>query len=132
MANIAKKQAENMIGAEKRRFQAQEKRVSKLNAGKEFQKKMNMNDAEFAEFQKQANSHTLTFDDVYFLLNRDKVSKNVADNTKTDMLNQMKKVRDIPQSASNANSPGKEATSPDDKLFNVLKDLDSGADDLFS
>ena len=47
------------------------------------------------------------------------------------MLNQMKKVRDIPQSASNANSPGKENQSPDDKMFDVLKNLDGDTDELF-
>ena len=90
-----------------------------------------MSDAEFTDLQKRADEHVLTLDDVYYILNRDQVSKNVADNTKTDMLNQMKQVRDIPQSASNANSPGRESQSPDEKMFDVLKNMDGDADDLF-
>jgi hypothetical protein len=90
-----------------------------------------MSDAEFEDLQARANEHVLTLDDVYYLLNRDQVSKNVADNTKADMLNQMKQVRDIPQSASNANSPGREAQSPDDKMFDILKGLDEGAENMF-
>ena len=43
----------------------------------------------------------------------------------------MKQVRDIPQSASNANSPGREAQSQDDKMFDILKGLDEGTDNLF-
>ena len=120
-----------MINSEKQRFVAEEQTLNLQNEAELFKQKTGMSDVEFQDLQARANEHVLTLDDVYYLLNRDQVSKNVADNTKADMLNQMKNVRDIPQSASNANSPGREATSPDDKMFDVLKGLDGDADDLF-
>ena len=131
IARSAQQQASRLINNEKQQFQAEEQQVNAIRDAEEFKQRTGMSDTEFADLKNRADQHTVTLDDIYFLLNRDQVSKNVADNTKTDMLNQMKNVRDIPQSASNANSPGKEATSPDDKMFDVLKDMDGDADDLF-
>ena len=130
ISKTAQQQAAAMINSEKQRFVAEEQTLNLQNEAEEFKKRTGMSDVEFQDLQARANEHVLTLDDVYYLLNRDQVSKNVADNTKADMLNQMKNVRDIPQSASNANSPGREATSPDDKMFDVLKGLDGDADDL--
>ena len=47
-----------------------------------------------------------------------------------DMLRQMKSVQNIPQSASNANS-APDQRSPDDAVFDILKGMDEGAENLF-
>ena len=62
--------------------------------------------------------------------NRENAASNVANNTKQEMLGQMKAVRDIPMSASNANSAPDER-SPDDAIFDILKGMDDGAENLF-
>jgi hypothetical protein len=72
----------------------------------------------------------MTLDDVNYLLNRNQNNANVANSAKTDMLNQMKNVRNMPTSASGANSQGVEKTADDD-VFDVLKGLDGGVDNLF-
>ena len=131
IAKNAQQQASAIINREKQQFQVEEQQMDLARQAEEFKQKTGMSDAEFADLQARADEHVLTLDDVYYLLNREEVSKNVADNTKTDMLNQMKQVRDIPQSASNANSPGREAQSPDDKMFDILKGLDEGAENMF-
>ena len=131
IAKSAQQQASRLINSEKQQFQAEEQQIGAIRDAEEFKQRTGMSDAEFTDLKNRADQHTVTLDDIYYLLNRDQVSKNVADNTKTDMLNQMKKVRDIPQSASNANSPGKENQSPDDKMFDVLKNLDGDTDELF-
>ena len=131
IAKNAQQQAAAIINKEKQQFQAEEQQIDLARQADEFKQRTGMSDAEFEDLQARANEHVLTLDDVYYLLNRDQVSKNVADNTKADMLNQMKQVRDIPQSASNANSPGREAQSPDDKMFDILKGLDEGAENMF-
>ena len=46
------------------------------------------------------------------------------------MLNQMQAVRNIPTSASNANS-APDSKSPDDAVFDILKGMDEGAENLF-
>ena len=131
IARNAQQQAAAIINREKQQFQVEEQQIDMARQADEFKQRTGMSDAEFEDLQARANEHVLTLDDVYYLLNRDQVSKNVADNTKADMLNQMKKVRDIPQSASNANSPGREAQSPDERIFDVINNLDGDADDLF-
>ena len=47
-----------------------------------------------------------------------------------DMLNQMKNVRDIPVSQSGANSQP-ESANQTDGVFDVLKGIDGGLDDMF-
>ena len=131
IAKSAQQQASRLINNEKQQFQVEEQQMNVHRQSEEFKQRTGMSDSEFTDLQKRADEHVLTLDDVYYILNREQVSKNVADNTKTDMLNQMKQVRDIPQSASNANSPGRESQSPDEKMFDVLKNMDGDADDLF-
>jgi hypothetical protein len=64
------------------------------------------------------------------LVSKDEAQKNIANNTKKDMMAQMQNVRTIQPSASNANNSGQKA-GLDDALFDSLVDLDSGVDDLF-
>ena len=94
-------------------------------------KKHGMTSEEFAQFKQQAQSRRLELDDIYYLLNKDKAAKNVANNTKQDMLNQMKNVRDIPSSSSDSNSQGSAKKSTDDSVFDNLAGSDGGLDNLF-
>ena len=66
----------------------------------EFIKRHNMSKEQFKEFATKANSRRLTYYEVYYLLNKDKQNTNVANAAKTDMLTQMKNVRNMPTSAS--------------------------------
>ena len=97
----------------------------------EFMKKHNMSAEDFAQFKEQAKSRRLQLDDIHFLLNKDNAAKNVANNTKQDMLNQMKNVRNIPTSSSDSNSQGNAKKSADDSIFDSLADSDGGLDNLF-
>ena len=89
-----------------------------------------MTDEEYEGFVGKAKEHVLTLEDVNYLVNRDKVAANTANATRADMLNQMKNVRDMPTSASGANSQA-EQKSPDSDVFDGLLDLDGGVDNLF-
>ena len=90
---------------------------------------LNTNKSDLA--QAQAKSRNLTLDDIYYLLNKDQAATNVANNTKQDMLNQMKNVRNIPTSASDSNNQGSSQKSPEEKLFDGMMSIDGGVDDLF-
>ena len=68
--------------------------------------------------------------DIYYLKNRDKRDKNVVKGTKEDMLKQMKSVRNIPSSISNKNTVQTEINH-EDAVFEALKDVDSGLDNIF-
>ena len=97
----------------------------------EFAKRNNMSKADFDEFKAQAQKRKLTLDDIHFLINKDKSKTNIANNAKQDVLNQMKNVRDIPTTASDANNQGTSEKSPEGKLFDSMLSLDNDVDNLF-
>ena len=98
-----------------------------------FMKKHGLTQDEFEAFTKEAQQKIqtsgITFDDMYMLINQGKVSQNVANATKNDMLNQMKNVRDIPTSVSNANNAG-QPVSQNDSVFDSLLNSDGNIEDL--
>ena len=117
--------------AEERRKQAAYNRARKMSEQEvDFKKRHNMTDEDFVKMKEVAQKRVLTLDDVYYLINKDKVSNNVAQNTKADMLNQMKNVRNIPTSQSGTNS-AETAKSPDANIFEGILGLDEEADNLF-
>ena len=89
-----------------------------------------MSDEDFDNLVDRAKERKVTLDDVYYLINKDKTEKNVANSTRKDMLNQMKNVRNMPVSQSNANSQAPPANA-DDKVFDALIGNDSDLDNLF-
>ena len=108
--------------------QARQRLVSEVDA---FKQRTGMNDQQFEDMQKWAQSRELTLEDIYHLKNKGTVAQNVANNTKQEMLNQMRNVQNIPTSASNVNS-APDSKSPDDAVFDILKGMDEGAENLFS
>ena len=104
--------------------------VNKQNEMTDFMQRSNLNEDQMTAMQDWAEQRTLTFDDIHYLMNREQAATNVANNTKQEMLNQMQAVRNIPTSASNANS-APDQRSPDDAVFDILKGMDEGAENLF-
>ena len=120
-----------MLKAEQQRaVQAQQVRQRKIDE-EAFKKKNNMSEEQFAQFKEAAKNHTMTLDDVHYLLNKDKTSANVANATKQEMLNQMKNVRNMPTSASGANSQGGKDKSVDRDVFDSILGFDNSVDNLF-
>ena len=116
----AEKQNAQKINAEKSRQQVE----------KDFQEKKGMSDEQFNEFKERAKNHILTLEDVDYLLNRDQANANVVQHTKTDMLNQMKNVRNIPTTASGANSRAQDI-DPNNAVFDTILGTDGDLDNLF-
>ena len=97
----------------------------------EFMQRTGMNETQMDAMQEWANTRELTIDDIYYLMNKEQAAQNIANNTKQEMLGQMKAVRNIPTSASNANS-APDSKSPDDAVFDILKGMDDeGVENLF-
>ena len=119
-----------MLQAEKQRAQQVHQANQRVSEEQEFRQRNKMSDVQFDEFKQKAQEHVMTLDDVNYLLNRNQNNANVANSTKTEMLNQMKNVRNMPTSASGANNqdPGR---SESDELFDAIKNLDGGVDNLF-
>ena len=119
-----------MLSAEQARAQEIQQIKARTTEEQAFKERNNMSEEQFAAFKEKAQKHIMTLDDVNYLLNRDANNTNVANSTKKDMLNQMKNVRNIPTSASGANNqdPGR---SESDDVFDAIKGLDEGVDNLF-
>jgi len=126
----ANKRVNSVLNARTQQNQAAIAEAEKQRQIEDFVKRTGIQEAEFNELQDWASQRELTMDDIYYLKNRENAANNVANNTKQEMLNQMKAVRDIPASASNANS-APDSKSPDDAVFDILKGMDEGAENLF-
>ena len=119
-----------MLQAEKQRAQQVQQANARVTEEQAFRDKHKMSDQDFETFKAKAQEHVMTLDDVNYLLNRNQNNENVANSAKKDMLNQMKNVRNMPTSASGANNqdPGR---SESDEVFDAIKGLDDGVDNLF-
>jgi hypothetical protein len=127
---LVQRRVSNMLQHEKQNAKVVQAELSKKKEEEEFRAKNNMSDEEYEEFVDKAKNHILTLEDVNYLVNRDKAAANTANATRADMLNQMKNVRNMPASASGANSQGQK-NNPDDDIFEGLLGLDGGVDNLF-
>jgi len=105
----------------------------RVTAEQGFRDKHKMSDNEFKDVVDFAQSRPLTYDDVYFLMNRGKKEDKIAQNTKGEMMQQMKKVREKPSSAA---ATGSGDSSPErssqDMVFDTLLGIDSELEKAFS
>jgi len=122
---------DNILGQEKKKAALTQRQIARKKEEEAFRSKHNMTDDQFNDLVGKAKQHILTLDDIHYLVNRDQANQNVANSTKQDMLNQMKNVRDIPASASGANSQGDGRASFEDEVFDTLLGSDGNIDNLF-
>ena len=120
----------SVMAAERQQMQKGQANRKRADEAKDFQKRHNMNPEQFQAMMAEAGKRRITLDDVYHLLNKDKVSQNVANTTKEDMLKQMKNVRNIPTSASGTNS-AQVQSSPASDVFDQIIGSDGDIDNLF-
>ena len=110
----------------------QESQTKRVGAEKEFRAKHEMSDDNWQNFVKFANSRSLSLDDIYYLMNRQSRDKNVAQSTRQDMAEQMKRVRQKPQSASAMGGAVRnEQPSQEDQVFNAILGIDSELESVF-
>jgi len=127
---VVQKRVGQIVTAEKQNAQKAQIEAQRRAQENDFKEKRGMTDEQFNSFKERAKGHILTLDDIDYLLNRDQANANVVQSTKNDMLNQMKNVRNIPTSASGANSQAEEKT-PDNAIFDGILGLDGELDNLF-
>tara|TARA_R100000656_G_scaffold86458_1_gene62864 strand:- start:26 stop:880 length:855 start_codon:yes stop_codon:yes gene_type:complete len=95
-----------------------------------FRQQHEMSDTEWKDFVDFAKSKSLELDDIYFLKNRQNREANIADNTRQQMADQMRKAQEQPRSLATAGSTQVEQ-SPDDSVFDAIAGLDSELDSAF-
>ena len=110
----------------------QQSQTNRTTTEKEFKTKYEMNDEQWKDFLSYANSRSLSLDDIYYLKNRENRDKNVANSARKDMTEQMKRVRQKPQSASAVGGASRsDDVSQDDQVFNSILGLDSELESMF-
>lgn len=131
---IVQKRANQILQSERANAEQAQQKVALRKNAEEFKQRHGMTEDEFKSFVTEAQnkfaSQSLSFDDMYMLVNKGKVNQNVANATKQDMLNQMKNVRDIPVSQSSSNNAGV-ASNPNNDVFDALLNSDGNIDELF-
>ena len=127
---VVQRRVGQIYKAEKANATKMQHEASRQVMESEFKEKRSMTDEQFEVFREKAQNHVLTLEDIDYLLNRDQANANVVQSTKNDMLTQMKNVRNIPTSASGANSQTEEKT-PDNAMFDGILGLDGDLDNLF-
>ena len=129
--SVVQGRVNQVLTAEKQRATQTQKQIARKNEEAAFKAKHNMSEDQFQEMVGKAKQHVLSLDDIHYLINRDQANQNVANAAKQDMLNQMQNVRNIPATASGANSQGDARPSFEDEVFNTLLDSDGNVDNLF-
>ena len=127
---VVQRRVGQIYKAEKANATKMQHEASRQVMESEFKEKRSMTDEQFDVFREKAQNHVLTLEDIDYLLNRDQANANVVQSTKNDMLTQMKNVRNIPTSASGANSQTEEK-NPDNAMFDGILGLDGDLDNLF-
>jgi len=85
-----------------------------------FKSKHDVSDEDYNDLMKYAKSHKLTLEDVYYLKNRDNRDNEVANNTRNEVIQQMKNVRQMPTSVASSGNTQREEKSLDDAVFDKL------------
>ena len=95
-----------------------------------FRQKHEMNDGQWTEFIDFAKNKSLELEDIYYLKNRQNRDANIADSTREQMAEQMRKTQEQPTSLATAGSVAVEK-STDDSIFDNIVGLDSELESAF-
>ena len=95
-----------------------------------FRQKHNLSEEEWSSFVDFAKGKSLELDDIYYLKNRQNRDTNIADNTREQMAEQMRKTQQQPASLATAGSVPVEQ-SADDSVFDAIAGIDSELESAF-
>ena len=95
-----------------------------------FRQKHELSDQEWTDFVDFAKSKSLELDDIYYLKNRQNRDANIADKTREQMADQMRKTQEQPRSLATAGSVAVEQ-SADDSVFDAIVGIDSELESAF-
>ena len=116
---------------ERRRLAQAQRQQQMDQEARDFKEKHKMSDEDFDEMMAKAKNHKMSIEDLFYVVNREKANANIANNTKQEMLDQMKNVRDIPSSSAGVNSAQVEQKY-EDEVFDALKGSDGDIESIFS
>ena len=99
----------------------------------DFRAKFEISDNDFEDMKGYAKEHVLSYEDVWYLMNRGSEKKNIENSVREDIAEQMKTVRSKPRSMAAAGShAGISTKSPDDAVFDAILSTGQGIGDIMS
>ena len=111
-------------------LQGQKSENQRLAKETAFRQTHEMSDEELSHFTDFAKSKSLQLEDIYYLMNRKNRDANIADSTREQIADQMRKTQDQPQSMATAGSTQVEK-STEDNVFDAIVGLDSELESVF-
>jgi len=98
---------------------------------KEFIQKNEMTEDQFKELDGWAQNHKMTWEDIYLLKNRDKVNANIANDSKKQVIDQMRAVQSTPTTASSAGGEVAGDIDHNDAIFDLIQKADNNLENVF-
>tara|TARA_R100000329_G_scaffold138395_1_gene119832 strand:+ start:692 stop:1579 length:888 start_codon:yes stop_codon:yes gene_type:complete len=133
--NMVSNIVDSRVNAERQRMEQEAAQQKQLEQSQiEFQnyiQSKGYTDEQAEDLQRKAAEHTLSWQDIDFLVNKDNVKNNIAQNTKKQMMNQLKKAQSAPQTASKSGNADSADMTHEDAVFNAIKGVDDVLDNLF-
>ena len=133
--NMVSNIVDSRVDAERQRMEQETAQQKQLEQSQiEFQnyiQSKGYTDEQAEDLQRKAAEHTLSWQDIDFLVNKDNVKNNIAQNTKKQMMNQLKKAQSAPQTASKSGNADSADMTHEDAVFNAIKGVDDVLDNLF-
>jgi len=111
-------------------LQGQKSENQRLAKETAFRQTHEMSDEEWSNFTDFAKSKSLELEDIYYLMNRKNRETNIADSTREEIAEQMRKTQNQPQSAATAGSTEVQK-STEDNVFDAIVGLDSELESVF-
>ncbi len=127
----ADQKAGDRIAAERQKAQQAAQKRNMQSQTKQFVDANKMSKDEFSELSKWAQTHQLSWDDINFLKNRDKANAKIANNSKQQVLDQMKNVQSMPATASAAGGENPGDRDHNDSIFDLIQKADNNLDNVF-
>ena len=128
----ADQRVSDKISTEKQKAQKTAQKRNLHNQTKEFVKTNDMNEGQFKELSDWAQTHQLSWDDIYYLKNRDRANAKIASNSKQQVLDQMKTVKSVPATASSAGGEVPGEGDHNNAIFDLIQKADNNLENVFS
>ena len=127
----AAQKSNDIIAAERQKAQKMAQKRNLQTQTKKFVETNGMSEDEFKELSKWAQTHQLSWDDIHYLKNRDKANAKIANNSKQQVLDQMKNVQSMPATATSAGGENPGDRDHNDSIFDLIQKADNNLDNVF-
>ena len=129
---VASKRVSDTISTERQKAKQAAQKRNLQSQTKKFVKANDMDEGQFKELSNWAQTHQLSWDDIHYLKNRDKANTKIANNSKQQVLDQMKNVKSVPATASSAGGEVPGEGDHNNAIFDLIQKADNNLENVFN